>query len=73
MNFNLNLQGAQEIGNYMQPGQYSVKIKILKQKSLKMDIHKLQLLSHIKKKASLHTLPMVTHLMTLLKTGYSLS
>ncbi len=25
MNFNLNLQGAQELGNYMQPGQYSVK------------------------------------------------
>ncbi|CDM13537.1 MULTISPECIES: DUF669 domain-containing protein [Staphylococcus] len=27
MKFNLNLQGAQEIGNYMNPGQYSVKIK----------------------------------------------
>lgn len=29
MKFNLNLQGAQEIGNYMNPGQYSVKIKKL--------------------------------------------
>ncbi|GEQ04534.1 DUF669 domain-containing protein [Staphylococcus gallinarum] len=35
MNFNLNLQGAQEIGNYMQPGQYSVKIKNFEAKESK--------------------------------------
>lgn len=44
MNFNLNLQNAQKLGNYMQPGQYSVKVKTSKVKILKTDI--LNLLSH---------------------------
>src|SRR5699024_4176539 len=35
MNFNLNLQGAQENGNYMQPGQYSVYVKIFESKASK--------------------------------------
>ncbi|HGW3918863.1 TPA: DUF669 domain-containing protein, partial [Staphylococcus aureus] len=35
MNFNLNLQGAQELGNYMQPGSYSVKIKNFESKNSK--------------------------------------
>ena len=35
MNFNLNLQGAQELGNYMQPGQYSVKVKNFERKESK--------------------------------------
>jgi hypothetical protein len=35
MNFNLNLQGAQELGNYLQPGQYSVKIKNFEAKESK--------------------------------------
>ena len=35
MNFNLNLQNAQKLGNYMQPGQYSVKVKTSKVKILK--------------------------------------
>lgn len=35
MNFNFNLQGAQEIGNYIQPGQYSVKIKNFEAKESK--------------------------------------
>lgn len=35
MNFNLNLQGAQELGNYMQPGSYSVKIKTSESKNSK--------------------------------------
>lgn len=35
MNFNLNLQGAQELGNYMQPGSYSVKIKNFESKESK--------------------------------------
>ena len=37
MNFNLNLQGAQELGNYMQPGQYSVKVKNFERKRVRMD------------------------------------
>ncbi|MCO4429706.1 DUF669 domain-containing protein [Staphylococcus aureus] len=35
MYFNLNLQGAQELGNYMQPGSYSVKIKNFESKNSK--------------------------------------
>lgn len=35
MNFNLNLQGAQELGNYIQPGSYSVKIKNFEAKQSK--------------------------------------
>ncbi|WP_437271975.1 DUF669 domain-containing protein [Staphylococcus aureus] len=35
MNFNLNLQGAQELGNYMQSGSYSVKIKNFESKESK--------------------------------------
>lgn len=35
MRFNLNLNGAQEIGNYINPGQYSVKIKNFESKSSK--------------------------------------
>ena len=64
MNFNLNLQNAQKLGNYMQPGQYSVKVKILK-----TDI--LNLLSHSlteKKETSLIMLMLIWK-MSLLKTG----
>ncbi|WP_353418143.1 DUF669 domain-containing protein (plasmid) [Staphylococcus delphini] len=35
MKFNLNLQGAQELGNYIQPGSYSVKIKGFENKESK--------------------------------------
>ncbi|MTV23735.1 DUF669 domain-containing protein [Staphylococcus delphini] len=35
MQFNLNLQGAQELGNYIQPGSYSVKIKGFENKESK--------------------------------------
>ncbi|OHO58452.1 hypothetical protein HMPREF2650_05600 [Staphylococcus sp. HMSC035F02] len=35
MNFNLNLQNAQKLGNYMQPGQYSVKVKNFESKNSK--------------------------------------
>ena len=35
MNFNLNLQNAQKLGNYMQPGQYSVKVKNFDSKNSK--------------------------------------
>ena len=54
MNFNLNLQNAQKLGNYMQPGQYSVKVKTSKIKTLKTDT--LNLLLHLlteKKETSL--------------------
>ncbi|MDT0672832.1 MULTISPECIES: hypothetical protein [Staphylococcus] len=35
MKFNLNLQGAQELGNYIQPGSYSVKVKGFENKESK--------------------------------------
>ncbi|UXU63564.1 DUF669 domain-containing protein [Staphylococcus agnetis] len=35
MKFNLNLQGAQELGNYIQPGSYSLKIKGFENKESK--------------------------------------
>ena len=69
MNFNLNLQNAQKLGNYMQPGQYSVKVKTSKVKILKMDI--LNLLSHSlteKKETSLIMLTLIWK-MNLLETG----
>ena len=54
MNFNLNLQNAQKLGNYMQPGQYSVKVKNFENKDSKTDT--LNLLLHLlteKKETSL--------------------
>ena len=69
MNFNLNLQNAQKLGNYMQPGQYSVKVKTSKVKILKMVTLNLLLHSLTKKKeTSLITLTLIWK-MSLLETG----
>ena len=69
MNFNLNLQNAQKLGNYMQPGQYSVKVKTSKVKILKMVTLNLLLHSLTKKKeTSLITLTPIWK-MSLLEIG----
>lgn len=69
MNFNLNLQNAQKLGNYMQPGQYSVKVKNFESKNLKTVILNLLLHSLTKKKeTSLITLTLIWK-MSLLEIG----
>ena len=69
MNFNLNLQNAQKLGNYMQPGQYSVKVKNFESKNSKTVILNLLLHSLTKKKeTSLITLTLIWK-MSLLEIG----